>query len=228
MRKRFTLIELLVVIAVIAILMSILLPSLFKAKNLAVIKFCQNNMQQQYAGLRMYGEDYDEFFPYRDSNKWMECISTYVGGPSLEKFEAEGSRAQDVVPIFKCPATEAKAKGWRQCYGMSASLQGVPEDQTHLLRMQRWRSSVISKNLPSWLLMTDSEYSNYGPHGATGWFLMDTSLADGFHHRSGVNFLRGDGTTSYELRMGNKRVIVSVLGPAWGVNNIGNPYWKTW
>ena len=127
-KKQFTLIELLVVIAIIAILASMLMPALGKARDTAKKAACASNLKQVMQTLLFYGDDFDSWTtgpaftpPDAGSFTLWSCIpAKYTGATN-------GFIGKDYnFPLMRCQADQTRygsdVRVWNN-YGMNGAVK---------------------------------------------------------------------------------------------------------
>jgi prepilin-type N-terminal cleavage/methylation domain-containing protein/prepilin-type processing-associated H-X9-DG protein len=213
--KAFTLIELLVVVSIIALLVSILVPALAKAREQAQAVVCMNNLKQIGIGVFLYADDNEEKIPRDvDSLSWILVFMPYVGKESDELVD------YTAVEIYECPSFSREGQGSN---GLSNGLQTVdyvingftavdgvaevgptkvdvfkrPEESIYLADNEAgdWRPVIVDQTtLVAWAAVLDCWSSRHLP---SSLLEHDSSLgrrAARYRHRtSGCNNLFMDG-----------------------------------
>jgi len=213
-RMRFTLIELLVVVAIISVLMSLLLPSLGKARDAARRIACAGNFKQIGVAFECYSSDFRGYCPPANAKfsfmqgssyiqyDWTYCLWPYAVGP-VEKRPCALYSKDFARTVFYCGTTPVKTDPssvssspgsyWR--YGMNwilnrtgvANSYEVPFPATNA--KQPSRNALAGEVFEHDLCFPYTYYPSGGASGGAGLGLIS--------HSCGTNFLMFDKHVEY-------------------------------
>lgn len=209
--RSFTMIELLVVIAVIAVLASLLLPALAKAKGRAFDIACVGNVKQMGFAVASYASDYNDYVPpcdhYTGSNNdwpmvggfgfrriWITYLNPYLNDGQ----DWDGGGGKTSKTLF-CPAGEKDVGLWLyggKTYKLSSYLYNCRIGYEEYIYDNNYRNRKLSRcRQPSGCaLLVDGKCNN---NPSLGRYLFDATCGADILARFGLRHSGQTDTTLY-------------------------------
>lgn len=226
--RRFTLIELLVVVAIIAILASLLLPSLSKARERGRTTYCMNNQKQQFFAVMSYVDEHHDWLPVngydptgRHHANWSGAVAHYsstayytewsynnVSWPNECKYVglASAVRNNPKPSLLKCPSDRYR-NVWATSIAVSYGWNGNPWG---LGGAHGFRIDYSSAYWDLWGPIKISAVTHPASTVMTGEYLMAdgyyeyyyysqlATTRQAFYHNGGGNYLWADGHAQFK------------------------------